>query len=116
MPTRVDGAMIQSDGRKISYATKNEYAASVYQTVIFGGHSRVTGYSSTIRLEKTCRSSGVDQERYFFWFSITSRGSGGGRLGLPLLRTHDDQPQHHGEFAEHHRENPIGDPLLVLRP
>jgi len=40
--------MIQSDGWKISYATKNEYAASVHQTVIFGGHSRVTGYSSTI--------------------------------------------------------------------
>jgi len=48
MPSRVDGAMIQSDGWKISYATKNEYAASVHQTVIFGGHSRVTGYSSTI--------------------------------------------------------------------
>ena len=52
------------------------------------------------------------------WFSITANpsGSGGGRLGLPLLGTHDDEPQHDGEFAEHHRENPIGDPLLVLRP
>jgi hypothetical protein len=53
-----------------------------------------------------------------YWFSITANppGSGGGRLGLPLLGTHDDEPQHDGEFAEHHRENPIGDPLLVLRP
>jgi len=36
--------------------------------------------------------------------------------GLPLLRTHEDEPQHDGEFAEHHRENPIGDSLFVLRP
>ena len=34
--------------------------------------ARVTGYSSTIRLGKACRPSGVDQERYFFWFSITA--------------------------------------------
>ena len=35
-------------------------------------YGRMTGYSSTIRLGKTCRPSGVDQERYFFWFSITA--------------------------------------------
>ena len=40
----------------------------------------------------------------------------GGRLGLPLFRTHEDEPQHDGEFAEHHRENPIRDSLFVLRP
>jgi hypothetical protein len=75
------------------------------------GH--MTGYSSTIRLGKTCRPSGVDQEVYFF--CSVSLLSGGGRLGLPLLRTDEDEPQHDGEFAEHHRENPIGDPLFVLR-
>src|SRR5439155_17989094 len=43
-------------------------------------------------------------------------GSGGGRKGLPLLGTHDDEPQHDRELAEHHWENPIGDPLLIVRP
>jgi len=28
-------------------------------------------------------------------------------LVLPLFRTHENEPQHDGEFAEHHRENPI---------
>src|SRR5579864_6491537 len=43
-------------------------------------------------------------------------GSGGGGHGLPLLGTHDDEPQHDGEFAEHNRKNPIRDSLLVVRP
>src|SRR5439155_10200248 len=43
-------------------------------------------------------------------------GSRGGRKGLPLLATHDDEPQHDGELAEHHWENPIRDPLFILRP
>ena len=35
---------------------------------------------------------------------------------MPLLGTHDDEPQHDREFADHHWENPIGDPLLTLSP
>src|ERR1700692_4960185 len=42
--------------------------------------------------------------------------SGGGSQGMPLLGTHDDEPQHDREFAEHDGENPIGDSLLIVRP
>src|SRR5438477_1144154 len=65
-------------------------------------------YSSLPTTRTGCREAALRRAQYHLL-------RGGGQ-GLRLLGTHDDEPQHDGELAEHYRENPIGDPLLVLRP
>src|SRR5207247_8038133 len=69
------------------------------------------GFSTPLNL-----SSGTERCSFGSVALLIPAGSGGGRQGLRLLGTHDDEPQHDGQLAEHHRENPIGYPLLVLGP